>query len=94
VHNVNNIERVQRKFVRYTLQGLGLTDMHDLSPYVKRCVKFYAVNLLTCALCSFFFCLEGLVFFEHLSITHLFVKQFLRIVRNLGPIEWCVSTVQ
>jgi hypothetical protein len=28
---------VQRKFVRYTLRGIILTDMYDLSAYVDRC---------------------------------------------------------
>jgi hypothetical protein len=35
--NVNRIERVQRKFVRYALRGLGWTDMYNLPPYVDRC---------------------------------------------------------
>jgi hypothetical protein len=30
-------ERVQRKFVRYALRGLGWTDMCELPPYVDRC---------------------------------------------------------
>jgi hypothetical protein len=34
---VNRIERVQRKFVRYALRGLGWTDMYDIPPYVERC---------------------------------------------------------
>jgi hypothetical protein len=35
--HVNRIERVQRKFVRYALRGLGWADMYDLRPYVDRC---------------------------------------------------------
>jgi hypothetical protein len=35
--HISRIERVQRKFVRYALQGLGWTDMYDLRPYVDRC---------------------------------------------------------
>jgi hypothetical protein len=30
--HVNKIERVQRKFIRYALRGLGWTDMYNLSP--------------------------------------------------------------
>jgi hypothetical protein len=35
--HVSRIERMQRKFVRYALRGLGWTEMHDLPPYVNRC---------------------------------------------------------
>jgi hypothetical protein len=35
--HIDRIERVQRKFVRYELRGLGWTDMCDLLPYVDRC---------------------------------------------------------
>jgi hypothetical protein len=35
--HISKIERVQRKFVRYVLRGLGWTDMYDLPPYVDRC---------------------------------------------------------
>jgi hypothetical protein len=35
--NILIIERVHRRFVRYALQGLGWTDMHDPPPYVDRC---------------------------------------------------------
>jgi hypothetical protein len=29
---VDKVERVQRRFIRYALRGLGWTDMHDLPP--------------------------------------------------------------
>jgi uncharacterized protein with von Willebrand factor type A (vWA) domain len=35
--HIDRIERVQKKFVRYALRGLGWTDMFDLPPYVNRC---------------------------------------------------------
>jgi hypothetical protein len=35
--HIDRIERVQRKFVRYALRGLGWKDMWDLHPYVDRC---------------------------------------------------------
>jgi hypothetical protein len=35
---IDIIERVQKKFVRYALRGLGWTDMFSLPPYVDRCV--------------------------------------------------------
>jgi hypothetical protein len=34
--HIDRIERVQRKFVRYALRGLGWTNMCDLPPYVDR----------------------------------------------------------
>jgi hypothetical protein len=34
--HIDRIQRVQRKFVRYALRGLGWTDMCDLPPYVDR----------------------------------------------------------
>jgi hypothetical protein len=30
---VDNVERVQRRFIRYVLRGLGWTDIYDLPPY-------------------------------------------------------------
>jgi hypothetical protein len=35
--NINRIEHVQRKFVKYALRGLECTDMCDLPTYVDRC---------------------------------------------------------
>jgi hypothetical protein len=35
--HIDRIDRVQRKFVRYALRGLGWTDMCDLPTYVDRC---------------------------------------------------------
>jgi hypothetical protein len=35
--HLDRMERVQRKFVRYALYGLGWTDMCDLPPCVDRC---------------------------------------------------------
>jgi hypothetical protein len=32
--HIDRIERVQKKFVRYELRGLGWTDMFNLPPYV------------------------------------------------------------
>jgi hypothetical protein len=34
--HISRIERVQGKFVRYALRGLGWINMHDLPPYVNR----------------------------------------------------------
>jgi hypothetical protein len=33
----DNVERVQRLFIRYALRGLGWTDTYDLPPYEYRC---------------------------------------------------------
>jgi hypothetical protein len=33
---VDRVERVQRRFLRYALHGLGWTDFHDLPPYDNR----------------------------------------------------------
>jgi hypothetical protein len=30
--HVDKVKRVQRRFIRYALRGLGWTDMHDLPP--------------------------------------------------------------
>jgi hypothetical protein len=37
--HIDRIESVHRKFVKYTLHGLGWTDMCDLPPFVDRCAK-------------------------------------------------------
>jgi hypothetical protein len=34
---VNKVERVQRRFIRYALRGLGWTDTYDLPPFEHRC---------------------------------------------------------
>jgi hypothetical protein len=34
---VDKVERVQRRFIRYALRGLGWTDIYDLPPYEHRC---------------------------------------------------------
>jgi hypothetical protein len=34
--HVDNVERVQRRFIRYVLRGLGWTDTYDLPPYEHR----------------------------------------------------------
>jgi hypothetical protein len=34
---VDRVERVQRRFIRYALRGLGWTNMHDLPSYEDRC---------------------------------------------------------
>jgi hypothetical protein len=38
---VDRVERVQRWFIRYTLRGLGWTDMHDLLQYEDRCALLH-----------------------------------------------------
>jgi hypothetical protein len=38
--HVDRIERVQRRFIRYTLRGLDWTDTYDLPPYEHRCALF------------------------------------------------------
>jgi hypothetical protein len=43
--HVNRNERVQRKFVRYALRGLGWTDMYDLPLYVYRCALIHLETL-------------------------------------------------
>jgi hypothetical protein len=35
--HVDKVERVQRRFIRYALRGLGWTDVYDLPPYEHRC---------------------------------------------------------
>jgi hypothetical protein len=42
---VNRVERVQRRFIRYALRGLGWTDMHDLPPYEDRCALLHLDTL-------------------------------------------------
>jgi hypothetical protein len=40
---VDKDERVQRRFIRYTLRSLGWTDIYDLPPYEHRalaCIMF------------------------------------------------------
>jgi hypothetical protein len=56
--HVNRIERMQRKFVRYALRGLGWTEMHDLPPYVNRCAL---IRLETVCLMFAFDVLSGRV---------------------------------
>jgi hypothetical protein len=34
---VDKVERVQRRFIRYALRGLGWTNTYDLPPYEHRC---------------------------------------------------------
>jgi hypothetical protein len=34
---VDKVERVQRRFIRYALRGLGCTDSYGLPPYEHRC---------------------------------------------------------
>jgi hypothetical protein len=34
---VEKVERVQGRFIRYALRGLGWTDLYDLPPYEHRC---------------------------------------------------------
>jgi hypothetical protein len=34
--SIDIVKRVQRRFIRYALRGLGWTDMHDLPPYEDR----------------------------------------------------------
>jgi hypothetical protein len=34
---VHKVERVQRRFIRYALRGLGWTDTYDLPLYEHRC---------------------------------------------------------
>jgi hypothetical protein len=35
--HADKVERVQRRFIRYALRGLGWTDTYDLPPYEHRC---------------------------------------------------------
>jgi hypothetical protein len=35
--NVDKVERVQRRIVRYALRVLGWTDIYDSPPYEQRC---------------------------------------------------------
>jgi hypothetical protein len=48
---VDRVERVQKRFIRYALRGLGWTDMHDLPPSEDRCALLHldtlALNLLS-----------------------------------------------
>jgi hypothetical protein len=43
--HVNKVEHVQRRFIRYSLSGLGWTDAYDSPPYEHRCIY-----VLFCAL--------------------------------------------
>jgi hypothetical protein len=42
---VDRVERVQKQFIRYTLRGLGWTEMHDLPPYEDRCTLLHLDTL-------------------------------------------------
>jgi hypothetical protein len=42
---VDRVERVQKRFIRYALRGLGWTDMHDLPPYEDRCTLLHLDTL-------------------------------------------------
>jgi hypothetical protein len=42
---VDRVERVQKRFIRYALRGLGWTDMHDLPPYMDRCALLHLDSL-------------------------------------------------
>jgi hypothetical protein len=35
--HVDMVERMQRRFIRYALRGLGWTNTYDLPPYEHRC---------------------------------------------------------
>jgi hypothetical protein len=43
---VDRVERVQRRFIRYALRGLGWTNMHDLPPYEDRCTLLHLFTLI------------------------------------------------
>jgi hypothetical protein len=43
--HINRVERVQWKFIRFALRGLGWTDLHDLPPYEDRCALFHIDTL-------------------------------------------------
>jgi hypothetical protein len=68
--HIDRIERVQRKFVRYALRGLGWTDMCDLPPYVDRCALI-RLETLNGAVRSFNEFADGL-FDLHLSRNQFF----------------------
>jgi hypothetical protein len=38
---VDRVERVQRRFIRFALRGLGWTDIHDLPPNEDRCTLLH-----------------------------------------------------
>jgi hypothetical protein len=42
---VDREERVQKRFIRYALRGLGWTNMQDLSPFDHRCVLLHLDTL-------------------------------------------------
>jgi hypothetical protein len=42
---VDRVERMQMRFIRYALRGLGWTDMHDLPPYEDRCALLHLDSL-------------------------------------------------
>jgi hypothetical protein len=42
---LTKVERVQRRFIRYALRGLGWMDMHDLPPYEDRCALLHLDTL-------------------------------------------------
>jgi hypothetical protein len=42
---VDRVERVQRRFIRYALRGLGWTDMHVVPPYEDRCALLHLDTL-------------------------------------------------
>jgi hypothetical protein len=44
---VDRVKRVQKRFIRYALRGLGWTDMHDLPPYEDKCALLHLDTLTT-----------------------------------------------
>jgi hypothetical protein len=42
--HIDRIERVQKKFARYALRGLGWKNMFDLPPYVDRCALIHSAT--------------------------------------------------
>jgi hypothetical protein len=44
--HISSIERVQRKFVKYTLRVLKWTDMYDLPPYEDPCALICLETLI------------------------------------------------
>jgi hypothetical protein len=42
----DKVERVQRRFIRYALRGLGWTTTNDLPPYEQRCALLRLDTLL------------------------------------------------
>jgi hypothetical protein len=78
---VDRVECVQKRFMRYTLRGLGWTNMHDLPPYDDRCALLHidtlAIRRLIACVMFIFDVLSGRVYSPNfLSVLDLITPRY------------------